>query len=127
MILGNGIDLIEVERIKQTLERHGARFLDRIFTEKEQHYCLLHKHKEIHLAGRFAAKEACAKALGTGITEHVGWKDIEIINNAKGKPQVVLSPSLTDRLQHNRLSIHLSISHTHSIAIASVIIEKMEG
>jgi len=129
MILGIGTDLIEIERIKRSFERYGARFLDRIFTEREQNYCLKHKQKETHLAGRFAAKEAISKALGTGITEIVGWKDIEIINNTQGKPEVILSNAILANHfnQQGHLYIQLSISHTHTHALAFAIIEKMES
>lgn len=120
MIHGIGTDIIEIKRIQNALERFGNRFINKIFTSREQAYCLSKKNKEMHLAGRFAAKEAIAKALGTGITEHVGWKDIEIINDSSGKPQVILSESIYPKLG---LSILVSISHCREYATAVAVIE----
>ncbi len=120
MILGIGTDLIEVERIRRSIDRHGARFLDRIFTKHEQTYCLKHRDIAIHFAARFAAKEAVAKALGTGITQHVHWHDIEIINEDSGKPFVKLAKHLQ---RTPPFSVHLSLTHTHNSAIAFAILE----
>ena len=77
-ILGIGTDIIEIERIRQSIDNHGYRLISRIFTPKEQDYCLKHKDPIPHFAARFSAKEAIVKALGTGFTEHITWQDIEI-------------------------------------------------
>ena len=114
MILGIGVDIIEIDRIAKAFERHGMRFLDRIFTKKEQEYCLSHQSFAIHLAGRFAAKEAIAKALGTGITGTTHFTDFEILNDPTGKPQVHLSSNL--KAQFNNPNILISISHSKSHA-----------
>lgn len=128
-ILGVGIDILEIERIRQTLERHGVRFLNRLFTEFEQDYCLKHKDPAPHLAGRFCAKEAVVKALGTGFGQEASWKDIEIINDEKGKPNVQLSKWLSQTLPYK--GIFLSISHCNShvtaVAIWTKDLDSTEG
>lgn len=120
MIHGIGIDLIEIERIKKTIKRFGKMFLTKIFTEAEIEYCQSHSKTEYqHFAGRFVAKEAVLKALGTGWPT-VSFKDIEIIPDAiTGAPEVVLHGhilALAHRLEIS--SIYLSISHTKEYAIA---------
>lgn len=123
MIHGVGTDIIEVKRIEQSIERFGQRFLDRIFNFDEQTYCLHHRDSARHFAGRFAAKEAIVKALGTGFRDGIGWLDIEILNNDQGKPVVKLSPRLKE--QFNSPNIHLSISHGRDYATAFAICEVM--
>jgi holo-[acyl-carrier protein] synthase len=119
-ILGIGTDIIEIERIKEAIERHGERFLDRIFTKKEQEYCRRYKNATPHFAGRFAAKEAIVKAFGTGLHEDMGWKEIEIINDSQGKPEVQLSARLKSSL--SVAHIFLSISHCEAYATATAIV-----
>lgn len=116
MILGLGSDLIEISRIEDSIKRHGQRFLDRIFTPLEQKYCLSYKDSGRHFAGRFAAKEAIVKALGTGISKSVSWLDMEVSNNALGKPIVVLS-SKADLL-FGQPNIQITISHCKGYAMA---------
>lgn len=119
-VQGIGTDIIEIQRIKEAIDRHGERFIDRIFTPKEKAYCLRYKNAMPHFAGRFAAKEAVLKALGTGLKPEVTWKEIEIINDAQGKPEVILSA----RLQKHTLfvsHIFLSISHCDAYATATAI------
>lgn len=115
-MLGIGNDIIEVDRIRKSIERYGDRFLDRVFTQREQTYCLARKDAAIHFAGRFAAKEAVVKALGTGFTEAVSWVDIEVVNDAKGKPTVLLSAKANHIF--NQPLLHISISHCHTYATA---------
>ena len=122
MIHGVGTDIIEIERIKRSIERHRQHFLDRVFTEKEQEYCLRHRESERHFAGRFAAKEAVVKALGTGFTRGIGWLDIEIENDSSGKPFVKLSSRLQEFFGATNLSI--SISHCRNYAVAFAVHEK---
>ena len=112
-ISGIGNDIIEIERIEQSIEKHGQRFLDRMFTPKEQEYCLSHKNSAQHFAGRFAAKEAIAKALGTGFREGTAWCDIEILNDPLGKPIVIL--------KNFDANVMLSISHCKNYATAMAI------
>jgi holo-[acyl-carrier protein] synthase len=120
IIKGVGTDIIEIERIKVAIERHGSRFLDRLFTEKEQSYCGRYKDPTPHYAGRFAAKEAILKALGTGLHAEMTWKEIEIVNDLQGKPEVQLSARLKASLAVAQ--IFLSISHCESYATATAIV-----
>src|SRR5262245_35658723 len=90
MILGTGIDIIEVTRIRGSMERFGERFLKRILSANEINYCFSYKSPAPHVAARFAAKEAISKAFGTGIGRHLGWQDMEIRREESGKPFVVL-------------------------------------
>ena len=119
-IQGVGTDIIEIKRIKEAVDRHGDRFLDRLFTPKEKAYCQRYKNGMPHFAGRFAAKEAVLKAFGTGLHPDITWKEIEIINDPQGKPEVHLS----DRLQQllSIVQIFLSISHCDAYATATAIV-----
>lgn len=121
MIHGVGTDIIEIERVQQSIERYGKKFLDRLFTTKEQEYCLSHRESGRHFAGRFAAKEAVAKAFGTGIGESVGWLDIEILNDADGKPKLFLSQHIKDTFKSP--VVHLSISHCKDYAVAFAVLD----
>lgn len=108
-ILGIGNDIIEIERIKEGIETHKQRFLDRIFTFKEQQYCLKFNDPVPHFAGRFAAKEAIAKAFGTGLGEHISWKDMEILSKNGGAPSVEFS----EQLNQSFLCPHVLVSISH--------------
>lgn len=119
MILGIGNDIVEVARIKAVFSRYPRRFLDRIFTSYEQDYCLKRKEPALHLAGRFAAKEAIVKALGTGFSQGLSWLDIEIRNDLQGKPAVFFS--LFAKELFGDLKLHISISHCHQYATAFAI------
>jgi holo-[acyl-carrier protein] synthase len=119
-MLGMGTDIIEIDRIRSAITRYGVRFLDRLFTEKEISYCHKYKDSATHFAGRFAAKEAIVKAFGTGIGDAAAWKEIEIINNAKGRPEVEVSARLKHFLPP--CEIFLSISHCDAYATATAII-----
>jgi len=116
MILGIGNDIIEVSRIGEAISRHGGRLLDRLFTEKEKNYLLSKKHRERHIAGRFAAKEAIVKALGTGFRDGLEWTDIEILNDPRGKPHASLTGKAEELLGDGAL--HLTISHCREYASA---------
>jgi holo-[acyl-carrier protein] synthase len=122
-IVGHGIDIIETARIKRSVEEHGERFLDRVYTPGEREYCQRSKKRYFeHLAGRFAAKEAVLKVLGTGWRGGIAWTDIEIISRQSGQPHVVLSGECL-RIA-NDLGIahwHVSISHIETHATASAI------
>lgn len=115
---GIGNDIIEIKRIGGAIQRHGQRFLDEIFTPQEQAYCLRHKQAERHFAGRFAAKEAIVKALGTGISSEIGWLDIEITNNALGKPEARLSQRAKNHFGNPRLLISISHCQEYAAAVA---------
>jgi holo-[acyl-carrier protein] synthase len=114
MILGVGNDIVEVARIKAILSRHPQRFLDRVFTPHEQDYCLKRKDPALHLAARFAAKEAIVKALGTGFSQGLSWLDIEI-----RKPVASFSPFAKELF--GDLLLHISMSHCHQYATAVAI------
>lgn len=125
MIVGTGIDLVEIERIQHSMDRYGKRFLDRVYTEAEQAYCLRKRRNAAEsFAARFAAKEAAAKALGTGISHGVSWLEIEVIREPSGRPTLrFLGRALewAQRLNANRAA--LSLTHTASLAMASVVLE----
>lgn len=122
MIYGIGTDIIEISRVAKSIQRLGQHFLDRLFTHREQEYCLKYKASERHFAGRFAAKEAIAKALGTGMNEKLNWLDIEIINSVTGSPEVILSEKAMAHFQG--ITVKVSISHNHETAIAFAIVTK---
>src|SRR5437899_3284621 len=122
MILGVGIDLIEVARIQASHERFGQRFLKRVLRPDEVAYCLLHKNPAPFLAARFAAKEAVSKAFGTGIGSQFGWQDIEVKHRESGQPFVVLHGDGQKLLeQRGGRIVHLSLSHTEKYAAAVAI------
>jgi len=121
-VIAHGIDLVETDRIRDMYARHGQRFLDRIFTPAEQAYCLDRKRKFDHLAGRFAAKEAVLKVLGTGWRNGIAWTDIEITNSAAGEPAVALTGRCAELAARRGLGrILLSISHIETHGMASAI------
>lgn len=124
MILGLGIDLIEVARIAASHERFGERFLKRILLPDEIAYCLSHRVPAPFLAARFAAKEAIAKAFGTGIGAQLGWLDMEVGHRASGEPCVILHGA-GQRLYEQRgaRALRISISHTEAQATAVAVLE----
>ena len=125
MIFGHGIDIVAIERIKETIEASDS-FKTRVFTDKEIDYCQSKKNKFQSFAGRFAAKEAFIKALGTGFADGISWKDIEILNNELGKPHIELHNEAKNIFLHKKMSdILVSISHEKEYAIASVIINSL--
>jgi len=119
MIKGIGNDIVEIARIRTSIQRYSERFLNRLFTQLEQEYCSNRKDPALHFAGRFAAKEAIVKALGTGFSHGISWTDIEIINEASGKPIVSFSNSINELFQFPHVLI--SISHCHQYATAFAI------
>ncbi len=124
MICGIGIDLVEVARMEALLARWQRRFLEKIFTAEEIAQCEGRGHRAASYAARFAAKEACAKALGTGWDQNFSWKDFSVRNDAAGRPLPCLSPRLQTRLAG--VNIHVSLSHAEHYATALVIFEKVE-
>jgi holo-[acyl-carrier protein] synthase len=125
MIVGTGVDLIEIERVKQAHLKHGARFLKRLFTPAETQYCLHKKDPYPSLAGRFAAKEAVIKAFGQGFGGRWKWVHIEVVREKSGKPALKLSGILEKlRFQRKIKALHLSIAHSKRDAVATVILEK---
>jgi len=121
-IIAHGVDMVDCERLGQAIERHGERFLQRVFTPAELAYCTGRKRVVEHLAGRFAAKEAVLKVLGTGWRGGVNWTDIEIHNAPSGQPYVKLSGRCLEIAEQLGLSrILVSISHIRTHAIASAV------
>jgi holo-[acyl-carrier protein] synthase len=125
VILGTGVDIIEVARIEQALARHGARFLHRVFTPGEIAYCgTSESHRSRRLAARFAAKEATLKAFGLGLRD-VTWLDIEVTRDDLGKPAIRLSGRLKQIAEAQGVArLHLSLSHSKDYAIAQVVAEQ---
>jgi holo-[acyl-carrier protein] synthase len=127
-IVGHGIDLAEVARIARMRADHGAHFLDRCYTAAEQAYCLGHRDSDQRFAGRFAAKEAILKVLGTGWRGQIAWTDMEIVNDAAGKPGVRLCEECA-RIAEGLGIVrwHVSITHAGGLAVASAIGESGAG
>ncbi len=124
MIVGLGLDIAEIDRIEAAIGRHGAPFIERLFTPGEVAYCESHKNRFERYAARFAAKEAAMKALGTGWRHGVRWRDIEVTREAEGKPVLRLAGvarELAGRLGVKNIS--LSITHSGNLALAQVIFE----
>lgn len=124
MVIGIGIDIIEIERIKQSVDNFGERFLNKIYTEKEKDYCLTKANKYQHLAARFAAKEAIAKALTTGWNKEFTWTNIEIINEPSGLPKATLLGNLAEFLADNK-QLQISMSHSENYVACIAIIYRV--
>lgn len=124
MIVGSGIDLVEIDRIQHSLDRYGERFLNRVYTRAEQAYCLRKRNAAESLAARFAAKEAGAKALGTGMSRGVTWLEIEVVREPGGRPTLRFHGRAAEMAQtlHARRAA-LSLTHTGSLSMASVVLE----
>jgi holo-[acyl-carrier protein] synthase len=121
-IIAHGIDLVDFPRIEEMINRHDKRFLDRVFTAAEQAYADANRNGIEKLAGRFAAKEAVLKLVGTGWRGKIAWTDIEIVNTPTGQPEVKLSgevKKIADKLGITQISV--SITHTANFAIASAV------
>jgi holo-[acyl-carrier protein] synthase len=121
-IVAHGIDLVDCPRIEDMLDRHGERFIKRIFTDTEQAYANKNKNKVEKFAGRFAAKEAVLKLMGTGWRGKIAWTDIEVVNNNSGQPEVNLTgevEKIAGKLGIEHISV--SITHTANFAIASAV------
>lgn len=121
-IIAHGIDLVDCPRIEEMIERHGGHFLNRVFTKAEQSYATNAKNRIEKLAGRFAAKEAILKMLGTGWRGKIAWTDIEVLGNSLGQPIVTLSGEvkrIADAMDIKEVS--LSISHTANFVMASAV------
>jgi holo-[acyl-carrier protein] synthase len=126
MIVGLGIDLVEVERIERVYNKFGERFLGRVLLADESSYCLSHRKPATFIAGRFAVKEAVSKAFGTGIGTLLGWHDIEVRRKETGEPYVILHGKGELLLAARKANVvHISISHTESSAVAVAILEQL--
>ena len=123
-IIGHGVDLVEVDRIRAALERHGDRFANRIFTQGEQSQAGNGPLRVQFFAGRFAAKEAVMKALGVGWGRYAGWLDIEVVRAPGRRPELVLAGSAARRAATMGITrLHLALTHTAETALAHVIAE----
>ena len=129
MILGIGTDIVSIKRIESLIDKHGADFLNKIFTPSEIIYCGQKIGNTKNYAVRFAAKEAMSKALGTGIGENCNWKDVEVVNEDNGFPQLKIYNNTKNyleskyRISENSYKIHISLAHEDLYAIAYVLIE----
>jgi holo-[acyl-carrier protein] synthase len=128
MIIGIGNDIIDIRRVEKTLDRYGERFILRIFTEVEVRKSERRRLRAASYAKRFAAKEACAKALGTGMRDGVFWRDMGVVNLPSGKPTMALTGGAAERLEHlmpagHRAEIHVTITDDFPLAQAFVVIE----
>ena len=124
LIFGIGIDIIEVARMEKQISDGGSSFQKRIFTENEITYCEQKRNKAQHYAARFSAKEAFFKAIGTGWRNGLTWKEIEVLNDDLGKPNIFLHGKTKQFIEDNHIkNIHLSLSHLKETAVAVVILE----
>jgi holo-[acyl-carrier protein] synthase len=124
VIVGLGVDIAEVGRVRAAIERYGETFLRRVYTTKEREYCEQFKNKFERYAGRFAAKEAAMKALGTGWSRGVRWVDVEVVRESGGRPTIALAGEAKNVAARLRVKhIALSITHTETQALAQVIFE----
>ena len=117
-IQGTGIDIVEIQRLARPVQRFGKRFLNRLFTQGELLYCLSFADPLPHLAARFAAKEAAAKALGMGFGKELSWRDVEVVREPSGKPALALSPKAKKRFQNPTLHLSLTHGRGHAVAVA---------
>ncbi len=126
MVIGIGTDIIEIDRIKDSIEKNGDRFLSKIYTPTEIEYCLSKANKYQHFAARFAAKEAVYNALATGWQELLSWQEIEIFNESTGMPQVTMCGKLKEFLSDDK-SLKISISHSKNYVVCVAIIYKTDS
>lgn len=124
MIIGVGVDVIEISRIDKVLAQRGDKFTSKMYTRFEIEYCTRHRASAAHFAGRFAAKEAAMKALGVGWGRNAGWLDIEVRNDERGKPHLGMTGSAARTAEQLGVgNAHVSLSHSRGIACAVVILE----
>lgn len=124
VITGSGIDAIEIARIQHAVERYGERFLNRVYLAAERAYCLRKRRSAESLAARFAAKEAAAKALGTGISYGVNWLEIEVVRAPSGRPSLRFHGRAAEiATRQGVVRSNLSLTHTADLALASVVLE----
>lgn len=122
-LLGIGIDVVEVERIGSSIEEFGEKFLQRVFTKAEQDYCYSQKRSSIHFAARFAAKEAIAKAFGTGIGKEITWLDMEITREPSGEPKVLMTGVGKKYAEKMKVvDIKISLTHAEHYAAANAVV-----
>jgi holo-[acyl-carrier protein] synthase len=125
MIVGVGLDLVKINRIRAITERWPSKFLDRLYTQAERRYCLARPSPYASLAGRFAAKEAVLKALGTGWSDGISWHDIQVLNDRTGRPRATVSGRVKALMTRAGVTgIHVSLSHDTDYAVAEAVLTK---
>jgi holo-[acyl-carrier protein] synthase len=125
MICGIGIDIVRIDRVRAIAERWQARFLDRLYTAAERRYCAGRPAPYASFAGRFAAKEAMLKALGTGWSDGISWRDIQVLNDRAGRPCATVSGRVKTLMKRAGVTnIHVSLSHDTDYAVAEVVLTK---
>ena len=123
-MIGIGVDVVQNNRIRESLEKFGDRFISRIYTEGEQEYCNKCVDRAIHYAARFAAKEAAFKALGTGWAAGVRWRDVEIVRTSSGRPELRLHGVAQERAQSMGVArTHVSLTHDQLVSVATVVFD----
>lgn len=124
MIVGIGVDLCDTNRVRELLERYGVRFERRVFTERERAYCRNDRRRHECLGGRFAAKEAALKAIGTGLSNGIGWKDVELVSSEMQPPRIQWHRRAAEiALLRGMRRCHVSITHDGGHAVAVVVLE----
>lgn len=123
-IQGIGVDVVDVQRMKSSLEQQGEALTSKLFTPQEVEYCRLKKNPHEHFAARFAAKEAVSKAMQTGWSGMFRWKDVEVVNEPSGAPRIVLYKEVAKSLKS--CTVHLSLSHTENTVVAFAVIEEAD-
>jgi holo-[acyl-carrier protein] synthase len=124
MIFGTGIDIVDISRFERFVRENNELLFNRLFTPQELAYCVARKRSAQHYALRFAAKEAFLKAMGTGLSDGLAWRDMEVVNSPNGKPELKLAGRAAELFRQHCLSgIFLSLSHDGNLAVASVILE----
>jgi holo-[acyl-carrier protein] synthase len=124
MILGTGVDVVDVERIRRVILRWGDKFLARMLTEDEKEYCYRHTDVSPFVASRIAAKESLFKAIGTGLVRGMTWREVEVVRDAKGNPSLAVHGVTLEKVQElGAKHVHVSMSHSEHIAQAVVILE----
>ncbi len=127
MVFGIGIDIIEIDRIRESIEKYGDHFLNKVYTKTELEYCLGKANKYQHLAARFAAKEAVFKALTTTWKQEIGWQNIEIYNETNGMPLVKLKGDLTEFLNNGK-NLKISMSHSRDyVTCVAIMYKELNG
>ena len=125
MIYGIGIDLVENDRLTKIIAKWNSKFLDRVFSEGEINYCSRHAQAAMHYSARFAAKESFLKALGTGLGRGVKLREIEVVHDKNGKPDLMLRGEAKAQIEKRKIKkIYLSLTHTRNYATAIVLLEK---
>ncbi len=124
MIVGIGIDLCDTNRVRSLLDRYGERFVDRVFTESERGYCRNDRRRHECLGGRFAAKEAALKAIGTGLSQGIRWKDVELVTSERQPPRIEWHGRAAEiAAERGMKTCHVTITHDGGMAVAVVILE----